>query len=70
MRLTGRAQLLMGPVSVIIYGVIAAVAWEGPRWISYLATFLGAWRALLWLKQVRRLRGEAQEEEPVESQES
>ncbi len=70
MRLSGRAQLLMGPVSVIIYGVIAVVAWDGPRWISYLAALLGAWRAVLWLKQVRRLSAVDEEEEEVESRES
>ncbi len=57
LHLEGRARILIGAVSICIYAGIAFMAWDGPRWISFLAAGLGSYRAWLWFKEVRRVLG-------------
>ena len=53
LNLGGRTRILIGAVTIGIYGCIAVLAWDGPRWISFIFGPLGAYRAWIWVKQLR-----------------
>lgn len=59
-------RLMIGAMSVVIYATIAVIAWEGIRWVSALAAVLGAYRAWIWVRQVRWWLAAEEEEEDVE----
>lgn len=60
-----RARVMVGAVTIGLWAGIAAMTWDGLRWVSFGAMALAALRGWLWLKQVRAvLAADDDESEP------
>lgn len=65
--MTPRLRVLTGLITVIIYLGIGAVMYDaGARWIGGALVALGLLRLVLWLRQLRLLRGEEPDEDEDE----
>jgi len=55
--------VLVGAVTIGLWAGIAAMTWDGLRWVSFGALGLAGLRAWMWLKQLRIVFAEDDDEQ-------